>query len=81
MLMSAVGVTSLAVYAPLDTDSANKILYGILHSALALLLIYYTYLEKIFQANNLGTSAGLDAYLVAISDSAAVRSSVGRLVV
>ena len=39
MLMSAVGVTSLAIYAPLETDAANKILYGIMHSILALLLI------------------------------------------
>ena len=39
MLMSAVGVTSLAIYAPLEDDVANKIFYGISHSLVALLLI------------------------------------------
>ena len=39
MLMSAVGVTGLAIYAPLDSDVANKIFYGILHSVIAVVLI------------------------------------------
>jgi Mn2+/Fe2+ NRAMP family transporter len=39
MLMSAVGVTGLAIYAPLGSDVANKIFYGTLHSAVAVVLI------------------------------------------
>ncbi len=39
MLMSAVGVTGLAIYGPLEDDVANKVLYGVLHSILALVLI------------------------------------------
>jgi Mn2+/Fe2+ NRAMP family transporter len=49
-LMSAVGVTSLAIYAPWGTNSANKIFYGVLHSAAAVLLIRlggYRLFEKV----------------------------------
>ena len=52
-LMSAVGVTCLAIYAPLGSDDANKIFYGVLHSAVAVVLVKvggYRLFEKVMGA-------------------------------
>ena len=38
-LMSAVGVTCLAVYAPFQAAHVNKIFYGAMHSAIAVVLV------------------------------------------
>ncbi len=76
MLMSAVGVTSLAVYAPLETDAANKILYGILHSALALLLIRlggYRLFQKV-----MSVCIAL-MFVVVVTTAVALRPPVGEM--
>jgi len=39
VLMSAMGVTCLAIYAPFGSETADKVFYGVLHSAVAVVLV------------------------------------------
>lgn len=76
MLMSAVGVTSLAIYAPLETDAANKILYGIAHSVVALLLIRlggYRLFQRV-----MSVCIAL-MFVVVVTTAVALRPSVGEM--
>ena len=39
MLMSAIGVVCLAIYAPFGSEAVNKVFYGVVHSAAAVVLV------------------------------------------
>ena len=78
MLMSAVGVTSLAIYAPLQNEAANKISYGIAHSIVALILIRfggYQLFQKV-----MGICIGL-MFLVVVLTAFALRPPVANVLI
>lgn len=76
MLMSAVGVTSHAVYSPLGNAVADKIFYGILHSLAALCLIRlggYRLFQKV-----MGVCIAL-MFAVVVTTAIALQPDVGDL--
>ena len=76
MLMSAVGVTSLAIHAPLESNVANKVLYGMIHSVAALLLVRaggYRLFQKV-----MGVCIAL-MFVVVVIAAIATRPPVGEV--
>ena len=77
MLMSAAGVTSLAIYAPLADHGANKILYGIAHSILALVLIRFGGYRLFQRVMNVCIAL---MFAIVVVTAVALRPPVGELV-